>query len=319
MITRPASAVRSPEGSPAPLPHREQRRRPHRLNQPALSLAAPAIVVAVAFSVVFLAYTAWIITHRYDLLSIGHPFVGATYFHDLLTDATLHSSLLVTVEYTVAALVVETGIGMAIAILLHQGVRGKVLVRSLVLIPMVATPLVVGLMWRLLYDPSAGLLSGVLRGLGFNANRAFLADRHTALAAVTVVDIWQWTPFVIIILLAGLEALPREPFEAAQVDGVNRWQELRYFTIPMLKPTIAIAALLRFMGLVQSFAVLYAMTNGGPGTSTLTFNIFDYQKGFTSLHLGYATTVGFCYAVAVTLLITPVARRLLGLRKGATE
>jgi multiple sugar transport system permease protein len=319
VVTQPTSRGRVLQGPPAPVPHDGQRRRRRRAGQPAMSLAAPAIVVAVAFSIVFLGYTAWIITHRYDLLSIGHPFIGGAYFRDLIADATLRSSLLVTLKYTIAALVVEVALGLAIAILIHHGVRGKVLVRSLVLIPMVATPLVVGLMWRLMYDPSAGLLAGILRGLGLNASRAYLADPHTALAAVTVVDIWQWTPFIIIILLAALEALPREPFEAAQVDGVNRWQELRYFTIPMLRPAIAVAALLRFMGLVQSFAVLYATTNGGPGTSTLIFNVFDYQKGFTALHLGYATTVGFCYALAATLLITPVARRLLGLRKGAAQ
>jgi multiple sugar transport system permease protein len=275
-------------------------------------MIAPALLFAAALSVVFLSEAAWTITHESYLLSASHPFIGLGHFAQIVTDALFVPSVVVTIVYVAVGITVETILGVGIALLMYYGIRGTRLARSIILIPLVTTPLVVGLVWRMMFDPSAGLVDFVLSSLHVGGQSAFLADPFWALPAVILVDVWEWTPFVAIIALAGLEAMDTEPLEAAAVDGASGLQTLRFVVLPLIGGTVAIAVLLRLVGLFQSFAVLYAMTEGGPGSATMVFNMHVYLEGFTLFRVGYATTLGLLYALVISFLLTPLARRVLG-------
>lgn len=279
------------------------------------ALGAPALTIIIVASLAITATAIYLVTHTYNLVGSQGAWIGWDNLDRLIHDPLILGTLQVTVEFVVGAVVLELVVGTGIALLLQNSFPGRRLVRSLILIPMVVSPIVVGLTWRMLLDPSAGLVNYFLGHLGLGGGHAFLANRHTALAAVVIVDCWQWTPFVVIIALAGLEALDQEPFEAARVDGANAFQILRYVTLPMLRPVLAIAALLRTIDAIKSFPLIYTMTNGGPGTTTMTTNLYAYRSGFVDFNLSYASTLGLAISVIATIILIPIATRLLGFRR----
>ena len=278
-----------------------------------LSLAAPALALLVPFVSVVVIGGAWISLHSENLLrpGSGDALTGAKNYAKALTDPTLRESIWVTVVYVLAAVAVEVALGTAIALLMRRNFPGKGLARVLVLLPMILTPVVAGLTWRLLMDPTSGTINYFLGVLGLGSQHAFLADPSTALAAVILVEIWQNTPFVVIIVLAGLESLPPEPFEAAQLDGASGWQLIRHITLPLVRPVLAIVILLRVIDAVKTFALVETMTKGGPGTSTLAISNYVYRTGFQLFDIGYSTTLGLVTSVAVMVLVFPFARRLM--------
>jgi multiple sugar transport system permease protein len=288
------------------------RSSPSQRRGSAFAMAGPGLLLCLAMSVIVVTNAVWLIVHHENLLSPQHQFVGASELRQLLNDHTLRGSLVVTVVYVATALPIEVALGVGISLLLHYGVRGGRVVRSLIIVPMVLAPLIVGLIWRMIYDPSAGLLDYFLREVSLPSGTAWLANPHTALWGIILADVWQWTPFIIIITVAALESLPVDPFEAAQIDGAGTFQTVRHLTLPLLQPALAIAVFLRLIGLVNSFASIWAMTMGGPGTTTMTFNVYAYQQGFVLFFIGYATTMCFLYGLLVTFGIMPLARRVLG-------
>jgi multiple sugar transport system permease protein len=179
---------------------------------------------------------------------------------------------------------------------------------------MVVTPVVAGLTWRLLLDPTAGTINYLLGVVGLGDKHAFLGDPATALPAIIIVEIWQNTPFVIVIVLAGLESLDIAPLEAASLDGAHGFSLIRLVILPMIRPVLAIVLLLRLIDSVKTFALIQTMTQGGPGTSTMAISNYVYQVGFQTFDIGYATTVGLLVSIAVLVLLFPAASRLMGLR-----
>jgi multiple sugar transport system permease protein len=283
-------------------------RRIHRL-----SLALPAALLLVPFVLIVTLGGLWIALHGESLLEPGSSkiFTGAENFRHAITDPTLRASIKVTVIYVVAAVVCETVLGVGVALLMWKHFWGKGIVRSLVLIPMVLTPVVAGLTWRLLMDPTAGTANYLLGLVGLGSDHAFLADPSTALAAIILVDVWQNTPYVVIIVLAGLESLPAEPFEAAQLDGATGWKLLQNVTLPLLGPVLSIVVLLRTIDAVKTFALTQTMTKGGPGTSTLAISNYVYRVGFETFDIGYSSALGLITSIALVVLIFPFARRLM--------
>jgi multiple sugar transport system permease protein len=186
----------------------------------------------------------------------------------------------------------------------------KSIVRTLMLVPMMVTPVVAGLSWRIIYDPDAGILNYFLNLLGIHSNKAWLANAKTALYAVSAVDIWQWTPFIILITLAGLESLPVDIYEAAEVDGATWTQAFRYITIPLLSTTIFLALLIRTIDVLKFFDLILIMTNGGPGTVTETLNMYAYKTGFVYFRFGYASTIAFIYTLVVSLVLPFFVNRI---------
>ena len=280
------------------------------------SLLLPAAVVIVPLVLIILIQGVQLVTHSENLLRPGSAdiFVGLDNFTRAFSDPNFLGSIRVTLTYVIVGVGFEMVIGVNIALLLNGRMPGKGVIRALILIPMVLTPVVAGLMWRLLLDPTSGFINYVLGVLGLGSDHAFLSDPATALPAIILVEIWQNTPFVIIIVLAGLESLDPAPFEAAQLDGAHGWRLIRHVTLPMLAPVLSIVLLLRLIDSVKTFALVNTMTKGGPGTSTLAISNYVYRLGFETFDIGYATTVGFIVSVAILILLFPAATRLMGLR-----
>jgi multiple sugar transport system permease protein len=236
-----------------------------------------------------------------DLAGGFGGFVGPDHFARLSVDPLFGRAILNTVVFTGLAVGLELVLGLALALAAHHALRCKTLFRSILLIPMVLSPIVVAITWRLLYDTSFGVINGALDAVGLEPV-AWLSDPNLALLSVAVVDVWEWTPFVFLILLAGLSAIPEEPYEAARIDGATGWQQFRDITLPLLKPAILVAVLLRLMDCLRIFDPIYILTRGGPGNSTETISYFIYRTAFENFDLGYASAVSVV-VLALTLVV----------------
>nr|WP_168628171.1 MULTISPECIES: sugar ABC transporter permease [unclassified Cryobacterium] len=197
-----------------------------------------------------------------------------------------------TVFFTVGALSIEMVLGMAIALLLWRPFRGEKWVRVAILLPLVATPVAVGMMWRLIFEPNIGFANQLLKWMGLPA-QPWLSGQDTALPTLMFVDIWQWTPMVVLILLAGLTSLSDEPEEAAHVDGANAWQRFWYITFPLVMPTFITAILLRGIDAIKTFDILYATKGKGGGSfhEVETLNVYAYGLSFDYNRYGLSSTV----------------------------
>jgi multiple sugar transport system permease protein len=300
--------------SPPPTRQRLPLKRRNLLSR--ASLALPAALVVVPLLAIIVVQGAGLVTHAENLTRPGSEdrWLGWGNITRAFTDPDLLGSIRVAVTYVVAGVGLEMIVGVGIALLLNGRVPGKGVIRAIILIPMVLTPVVAGLMWRLLLDPTAGFVNYLLGTLGLGSDHAFLSDPATALPAIILVEIWQNTPFVVIIVLAGLESLDPSPFEAAQLDGAHGAELLRHVTLPMLAPVLSVVVLLRIIDAVKTFALVNTMTQGGPGTSTLTISNYVYRTGFQTFDIGYSTTLGLIVSVAMLMLLFPTASRLMGLR-----
>ncbi|MFV0252519.1 MAG: carbohydrate ABC transporter permease [Beutenbergiaceae bacterium] len=279
------------------------------------TLALPGAAILVPFLAVVLFYGIWMAVHGERLTEAGtaDDFVGLENFARALGDETLRQSVWVTIVYVAVAVLGQMVIGVSIALLMNRKFLGKSIVRALILIPMVLVPVVAALTWRLLMDPGNGMINWIFGQLGLGSDHAFLSDSATALLAVVLVDIWQNTPFVVIIVLAGLESLERAPFEAASLDGAHGWRLIRHITLPMMQPVLAIVVLLRIIDAAKTFALIQTMTRGGPGTSTMAISNFVYRTGFELFDVGYAAALALLTSAALIVVIFPAARRLMGL------
>lgn len=246
------------------------------------------IIIMMAFPVVF---TGFISLTGWTSTTIGIPkFIGLKNYIDTLREPRFYNSLLVTVYLWVLAVGVETILGVAIALLLNRNFIGKGIVKTLLLLPMVSTPVAVGLCWTLFYQPTVGLLNYVLKQFGLPVI-AWLATPSTVIPAIALVDIWEWTPFITLIVLGGLAGLPSDCFEAAEVDGANGWKRLWYVTLPLLMPTILTAVMLRSIDAIKTFDIIFSMTNGGPLYSSENLNIYAYKEAFQYFQFGKSSSL----------------------------
>jgi multiple sugar transport system permease protein len=200
---------------------------------------------------------------------------------------------------------------LGLALLLNQQIRGRGVFRASLLVPMMLPTVVVGVVWRLMLNPNFGAINGTLKQLGINTEGlTWTASPRLAFLAVIAVDVWQWTPFVFLVLLAGLQAIPQEPYEAALIDGSSRWQTFRHVTLPLLKPAILIVLLLRTMDLLRVFDQIFILTEGGPGFATEMISLYIYRTAFRFFDFGYAAAMSFVL-LAVTNVISVVYLRVL--------
>ena len=262
-------------------------------------LIAPTVAVLVALSIYPLIYSVRI------SLQTGSGEAARwslSNFARLASDKFFLEALAHTFLYAVVALTFEFLLGLGLAIMLDRPLRGRSLFRSALLIPMMLPPVVVGVVWRLMLNPDFGAVNGTLKSAGVNTESlTWTASPILALASVIAVDIWQWTPFMFLVLLAGLQAIPQEPYEAAIVDGSSAWQTFCHVTLPLLRPAILIALLLRTMDLLRVFDQIFILTEGGPGFSTETVSLYIYRTAFRFSDFGYAAAMSF-----VLLLFTNV-------------
>ncbi len=239
--------------------------------------------------------------------SLGTPiesrkYIGWENFVWAWQDPALFNSIKVTLIFTFFAVTAELFLGLLIAFLLEKGMKGIALLRTVFIIPIMIAPVVVGLLWRYLFDANFGLINHVVSLLGVEP-KVWLGTPGLALPAVIITDIWQWTPFMFILFLAGLQSLPKDPVEAAQVDGATTWQVIRQVKLPLLAPVIWVAVILRIIDAFRSLEVMFIMTFGGPGRETEVLSLNIYKTAFMSQRLGLAA-VNAIFLLAFIILLS---------------
>jgi len=256
------------------------------------AFVGPAVLYAVVMIIAPLLYTFFLSFHEWSMSGIEKPiFVSFKNFAELFKDERFLASIARTFIFSAMALPLELVLGIATALLLNRKFVGKNIVKTLFLLPMVATPVSVGLVWMLIYEPTIGFANTLIAMLGIKLMPVWLGSTQMALFSLAIVDIWQWTPMISLIVLAGLSALPSEPFESAKVDGATKGQTLFKITLPMLAPTISAAMLLRLIDVLKTFDIIYSTTKGGPNFSTETLNIYAFAQAFQYFTLGSASAV----------------------------
>lgn len=274
----------------------------------ALLTVAPATLLLVGISVFPLLWALRLSFMQDSLLAVAQPrFTGVSNYAHLLHDSLFWTSLGVTAVFAASVITVQLVVGVAIALALDRLPRYQQVIATILLIPSILSPSVVSFQWRQLFDYNSGVLNYVLRLLHLPL-QGWTASARGALPALVLVDFWEWTPFMVLLIFAGIKSLPRPVFEAARVDGSSGWQVIAFHTIPMLRRVIAIAIILRLIAAFKIFDIIYVLTAGGPGTSTESLAFYNYVQGFRYFDLGYATAMAF----VTLILITVLARVILG-------
>ncbi len=268
----------------------------------------PAIIFIGLLMVFPILYTLYLSFTNWNLTS-GMPaeFVGMRSYLRILVEPRFLHALGRTFTFTAFAVVIEVFLGVTIAIILNRAFVGKSVAKLLLLLPLVATPVAVGIVFNLFYDPTIGLLNFALDALGLPQGR-WVSSEQTVMASLILVDVWQWTPMITLIVLAGLAGLSEEPIEAARVDGASQWQILRFVTIPMVMPVILTATILRLIDALKTFDIIFAMTGGGPGYASETLNIMAFKYSFEYFRMGQS-------AVLLVVLFLVVLLCSLGIMK----
>lgn len=269
-----------------------------------LFFLAPAVVVLISIVVFPLAFSMILSFHDWNIIRAGGwSWAGINnYWTILFRDSYFRSAFKVTLVFLIGTVSIQFGLGLVVALILDQITRKIIgFLRTVLILPITMTPVVVGIIWRLMYNPDLGMLNYFLSWFGFSPVN-WTGMPGTALPSVMMADIWEWTPFVALILLAGLQAIPREPYEAALVDGASSWQTFRYITFPLLSPAMLVALLIRVMDSFKTFDLIFVLTQGGPGMSTEILNYYTYRYGFKFFHLGYASALSWVLLVVVTII-----------------
>jgi multiple sugar transport system permease protein len=271
----------------------------------------PTVLFIFLMMIFPLIYTFYVSLTDWDMISGGQiSFIGLDNYVSLFKEPRFFNAVKLTLYFTILAVGVEVVLGVAIALILNRDFRGKNLVKLMLLLPMVATPVAIGLAWTLFYEPTIGLGNYALQLLGLPPS-AWLGSSKMVIPSLALVDIWEWTPMITLIVLAGLAGLPLETFEAAVVDGASRLQIIRHVTLPLLRPTILIALVLRCIDALKTFDIIYVMTTGGPGFASETLNIYSYNLSFNYFRFGAASAA----LVALFTLVLGCSVLVLWMRK----
>jgi multiple sugar transport system permease protein len=277
-------------------------------------LSAPglaALMLVITFPLLFAFFTSF---YDYTLLTPNHDtFVGWDNYREALEDEYLPGSLWVTAKFVLASVVIEFFIGFSVALALNTIERFKTVYYLILLAPLLINPVVVGLLWRMLLHSELGIVNYVLGLVGIGQVN-WLGDATTAFWTVVLVDIWHQVSFMAILLLAGLSALPREPYEAARMDGASPVRCFFAITLPLMRPVIMVALLLRLIFAIKTFDIIFIMTKGGPGTATDLISYFIYRAAFFGLDIGRASAMSVGLLVIVLALTTYLYRYMCSLR-----
>ena len=251
-----------------------------------LGPAAAFTLIMTAFPILQVLY----LSTQDFIIGFKGAFAGLGNYAAMLKDPIFWSGLGVTFELFAISLAAQLLLGLYVALLLHKALKGARILRTVLLSPLAMPPVAVGMLWLILLDPSFGPANYGLELAGLKKS-LFLASPDLVIRTLAAIDTWQYAPFVILILLGGLQSLPEEPYEAAEIDGASRVQKFFLITLPLLKPSILTAAILRSIDLLRFFDTIYITTQGGPGTASTTLNIYAYQTGFVYFKMGYASAL----------------------------
>jgi multiple sugar transport system permease protein len=268
--------------------------------------AVTFVVVMMLFPVVytlFLSFTNWNLTSGMPL-----SFVWFKSFGRVLREPRFLAAIGRTFSFTMIAVIAETVLGLAIALLLNREFKAKSLMKLILLLPLVATPVAIGIVWNLFFDPTIGLMNYMLTLFGLPAS-AWVSSAETVIPSLALVDIWQWTPMITLLVLAGLAGLSQEPYESARVDGANAVQIFSRITLPMIMPTLLTAMILRIIDALKTFDIIYAMTGGGPGYASETLNVMAFKYSFEYFRMGQSSVI-LVFLFLLVLLFSMLIMRL---------
>jgi multiple sugar transport system permease protein len=274
-----------------------------RLLMPSLILITAITILPILFLVVT-SFTSWNLSLPGSLKFTGIE----NYIRIFSQDARFWNSVQIQIKLTLLTVPLQIITGLALAVFVLEKIKNPFWVeitRGVFLIPMIIPPIVAALIWKILFTPPVSILNYIVTSLGGN-ELAWLGDPTLALVAVAIATIWEFFPFCFLLLYAGLLSMPKEPFEAAVVDGASKWQSFRYITIPLLMPTLSIVSLFRLVDSIRSFPMIYVMTQGGPGFATEPINYYAYQQAFSYSYIGYSSSmivVVFIFTMILTGII----------------
>ncbi len=270
--------------------------------------AAIALALIIAFPLV---YSLWMAVHEYSMGATTPPlFVGAANYLNLLWNQRFREAVPRTFYFTLLGVAGPVLIGTVAALAFSKSFPGRGVLRTIFTLPMMATPVSIALIWQMMFHPQLGVLNYLLSLVGIGPQKWVFASQ-SVIPTLALVETWQWTPFVMLIVLGGLASLPEEPFEAARIDGASFFQSLCYITLPLLWPYIMVAIILRAIDALKSFDIIYVITQGGPGTASETINIFLYLQAFAFYNVGFSSAV----VVVFFLLILAMSVGLLLVRR----
>jgi len=277
-----------------------------------LVFTAPSAVVVFVLMIFPVMYTVYMSLHSWFASSLTSPeFIGlANFRRAFLEDERFRNALWLTLYFTALATALQVVLGVALALLLNRPFRGKGFFRSIFLLPMVATPVAIALVWMMMYNPTLGVMNYIV-GLIRLGPFTWVSDANVVIPALAVVDTWEWTPLITLITLAGLASLPLEPYESALIDGATPAQMFWRITLPLLRPTIMVALLFRAIDCLKTFDIIYVMTAGGPGFASETLNVYTFQVGLFYFHIGYACSllvILFALVLGVSLILIKARR-----------
>jgi multiple sugar transport system permease protein len=311
-VTATAAGEQAPAAPAAPAPQRGLRRTAARARREwtAYLFLAPGLLIFSLFTVFALGFAFYLTFHEWNIIEPEKPFVGLQNYSDLLEDERFRRSIINTLYFTGASVPLGMLIGLGIALLLNQPLRGRGVLRTLYFLPVVTPFVVVSIIWKWLYNGDYGLFNFYLLKTGLIGEPlAWLSDQNLAMPSVVMMTVWGSIGFSMVVYLAGLQAIPEELYEASRVDGAGPWARLRHITLPMLAPTTLFLLVIGIIGSFQVFTQIFVMTRGGPVDRTTTMVFFIYESAFKFFEMGYASTIAFVLFVML-LAFTGLQLRL---------
>jgi multiple sugar transport system permease protein len=277
---------------------------------------APSVIIMLVLMAFPVAYTLYLSFTKWSPTSLGSPeFIGLeNYINLIIDDERFLMALWRTIWFTVAAVGIQTVLGVGLALIFNREFVGRGIVRTVFLMSMVATPVAIALVWMMIMDINTGILNYFL-DLVAGIRVGWLNDRKVVLWSMIIIDTWQWTPFIMLITLAGLSALPTEPYESAVIDGASAVQLFWYLTLPMLRPTLMVALMFRSIDALKTFDIIYVITQGGPAYASETLNLYGFSQGFLYFNMGYGSALLIMYF----LLVMGTSMAFIRLRRTVSE
>lgn len=260
----------------------------------------PTLIFIILMIIVPLVYNFALSFTDWQMSLVKPPqFRGLANYLDVLHDERFLNSVWRTVVFSGIAITLETILGVALAVLINRKFHGRRIVQALMLLPVVATPVAMGMVWQLILEPSIGIANVVVEALGF-APRSFLATTSfESMFWLIMIDVWEWTPMVMLMVYGGLMTIPQDPYESALIDGATRWQTFTKITLPLASSSILVAVLMRLIDVVKTYDIIYATTQGGPSFATETINIYGYLNMFAYYRFGKAAAISVLFFIVV--------------------
>jgi multiple sugar transport system permease protein len=287
-------------GTRPPASARTRRQTGYSRRRIYLLFLAPAIIAIFAVIIFPWLFTLWMSLHDWQL-GMYQNFTGLANYQMLATNTRFLETIPRTIYFTILSVIAPVVLGLFAAEVFHQHFPLRGLLRGIYVLPMMTTPVAIALVFIMMYHPQLGILNYLLSLVGI-PKQLWIYDKNTVLAALVLVETWQWTPLVMLIVLGGLAALPTEPYESALMDGANKWQMFRFITLPLVMPFLMVAIIIRAIDALKSFDIIFVMTQGGPGTASETINIYLYLQAFSFFNVGHASAVVVVFFIIIVVM-----------------